>query len=456
VSEEGRPEKEAAGQETAAETPRSRLSEFFAELRRRRVFRALVVYAVASFAVLQVAEPVMHGLHLPDWVLSLIVVFLVLGFPLTVGLAWAFDLRTTGVERTRPAEAHPDGPPRSRVRLWLLLAGVAAGGGAVFALRWWLRSPPLPPSIAVLPFADMSPGKDQEYLSDGIAEEILITLSRVDGLRVAGRTSSFYFKGRNAKLADIRRELNVTSVLEGGVRRDGNRVRVTATIVNVADGFHAWSESWDRDVKDILAVESEIAHEVVEALKVRLLGGRRPTVPEPPRTTAEAHLHVLQGRQAFQRGSVADWARAVEAYERAVKADPGLSSAWAGLALALADYAQSRPTLEGLLAEKRRALEAADRAVVVGSAVPEAYVARGPLRGLHRGEWAEAQADVEKAMSLGGGGDAYAAYARVLGASSGGSSGPPSGSTREWPWSPTARSCGASAATPATRPSSGR
>lgn len=266
------------------------MGDFIAELRRRRVFRALVVYAVAAFAILQVVEPVMHGLHLPEWVLSFIVVLIGLGFPVTIGVAWAFDLKASGIERARSTEEHLGTPLRSRVRVWLLLLALAAvAAGTVFGLRWWLRGPPVPPSIAVLPFADLSPGKDQEYLSDGIAEEILTTLSRVDGLRIAGRTSSFYFKGKNARLADIGRELNVASVLDGGVRRDGNRIRVTATIVNVADGSQAWSESWDRDLNDILAVESEIAREVADAMKVRFLRARKPVMPDQPPPSRRAH-----------------------------------------------------------------------------------------------------------------------------------------------------------------------
>jgi TolB-like protein len=396
----------------------SRFGEFLGELRRRRVFRAFVVYAVASFAILQVVEPVMHGLHLPEWVLSLIVLLIALGFPLTIGLAWAFDLKTTGIERTRPAAEHPGVAPRSRALVALLLLGLGAvAAGAVFALRGWLRPPPVPPSIAVLPFADMSPGKDQEYLSDGIAEEILTTLYRVEGLRVAGRTSSFYFKGRNARLAEIGRELNVASVLEGGVRRDGNRIRITATIVNVADGYHAWSKSWDRDVGDILAVESEIAREVVDALKVRLLDAYRPA-PDGSPVNPDAHIHYLVAHSSFFHGSGADLRRALEAFEQAVALEPGYSRAWAGYALALAYDAEVRPTLEELLREKKRALEAAERAVATGPAVAEGYQVRGFLRAIHRREWAEGRVDIQRAIALGGSaGEGYGNLAPLLAAS---------------------------------------
>jgi TolB-like protein/Flp pilus assembly protein TadD len=400
------------------------LGDLLAEMKRRRVFRVMVGYGIFAFALLQVTEPIMHGAHLPDWVLTAVLVALAVGFPVAVILAWVFDLTAQGVKRT-PSMAASDAVSFSRGRLAMLLLGVAllaATPGAAWYL--WKQSgergqgtagPGATPSIAVLPFADLSPGKDQEYLSDGIAEEILDALSRVEGLRVAGRTSSFYFRGKGTRLADIGRELNVGAVLEGGVRRDGDRIRVTAKIVNVRDGLQTWSQRWDRDLKDILAVESEIAREVVEALEVRLLGGRRPTVPGPERTTAEAHLHVLKGREFFRRGSAADVARAVEEYERALKLDPNHSSAWAGLAMALDYDAELRPTVEALLSQKQRALEAADRAVATGPQVAEAYVVRANLRGLKRHEWAEAWADVEKARSLGAlGADGHHARARLL------------------------------------------
>ena len=196
----------------------SRIQHIYSELRRRRVLRALVGWAVLSFAVLQVVEPVMHALHLPDWVLTATVVVLAAGFPATAVLAWFFDLSAAGITRT------PDSPqdvlaPSSLSRRGAALAGlvvvsaVIGAGLAVVTLRTMDRHAPLARSIAVLPFADMSPSKDQEYLSDGIAEP---AIARVEGLRVAGRTSSFYFKGKNARVADIGRELNVGAVSRAG------------------------------------------------------------------------------------------------------------------------------------------------------------------------------------------------------------------------------------------------
>jgi serine/threonine-protein kinase len=381
-----------------------RLAGFLAELRRRRVIRALFGWAVVSFAALQVAEPLMHALDLKDWVLKVVVAVLAAGFPVAAILSWFFDLGPGGVTRTPEKEPGPtDVPPAQRKRVLVVLVGASAlvGAGVAFlALRSMDREPAGKPSMAVLPFADMSPGKDQEYLSDGIAEEIRSALSRVEGLRVAGRTSSAFFKGRNATLADIGRELDVGTVLEGGVRRDGDRLRITATILRTADGAQVWSASWDKGLKDILAVENEIAREVVEVLKVRLLGGGRPSVPGPQRTSAEAHLHELRGREAFLRGSVEDLRRAVAEYEASLKLDPGLAAAWAGLALALDYDAENEKELEGLLAKKRKAVDAAERAVAARPDAADGYFIRGTLRGIYRHEWKEARADVERGLAL--------------------------------------------------------
>ena len=214
-------------------------SDFVAELKRRRVIRALLGWGIASFAVLQVYEPVMHGLHLPEWTLSFVVVILGLGFPVTAALAWMFDLKASGIERTRPL-ANGDSPTDYRSRgarlaLPLGLGLAAATPGLVYFFVWpgpafrdagqATRPPQAPPSVAVLPFADMSEKHDQEYLADGVAEEILNTLAQVEGLKVIGRTSSFSFKGKDATLSVIGRTLHVGALLEGSVRREGGRVR---------------------------------------------------------------------------------------------------------------------------------------------------------------------------------------------------------------------------------------
>src|SRR5438067_1127199 len=229
------------------------------ELKRRRVFRALIAYGIAAFAVLQIVEPVMHGFHWPESVLSYVVLALAVGFPIVVALAWIFDVNQGRIERT------PGAPLRAPLAVALVGLGVlAAAPGLLWYFHFRTTGSALGASIAVLPFADMSPAKDQEYLSDGIAEEILNSLAQVDGLRVAGRTSSFSFKGKNEELPAIAEKLHVTNVLEGSVRKDGNHFRITAQLISATDGYHVWSKTFDKELSGIFAVQDEIARAVVD------------------------------------------------------------------------------------------------------------------------------------------------------------------------------------------------
>jgi len=376
------------------------------------VIRALLVWGVVAFAVLQVYEPVMHGLHLPEWTLSFVVVILGLGFPITAALAWVFDLKASGIERTRPAEEAGGGspvtsrPPRGRVLLLLGLGIAAAAPGLVYFFVWpgagrraaegsGARS--APPSIAVLPFADMSPQRDQEYFADGIAEEILNALAQVDGLRVVGRTSSFAFKGKNEDLAGIGQKLHVASVLEGSVRKEGSRVRINAQLINAADGYHLWSQTFDRELTGVFAVQDEIAKAVTHALALKLLPSRASPAVRPA-TDPEAYRLYLLARQLTQLGTVEAFDRAIVALRQAARVAPSDARVQAQLAFLLWQRAvigtgdMKKPNAE--------ALAMADQAVALGPDLPDAYVVRGLLRHMTTWDWAAARADEERALAL--------------------------------------------------------
>src|SRR5438477_1569618 len=238
---------------------------WFDELKRRRVFRTLIGYGIVAFAVLQIIEPVMHGLNLPEWVLSATVIGLGLGFPFALVLAWAFDVKGGRIERA--------GAPRGRLLVALVIAGVVLGAPGVAWYFWRTHrvaaAPAGPPSIAVLPFADLSPAKDQDWMCDGIAEEILDALSTVAGLRVAARSSSFQFKGKTAGVREMAAALGVSTLLEGSVRKIGDRLRVSAHLVS-AEGYELWSDKFDRSVSDAFAFQEEIARSVLAALRLRV------------------------------------------------------------------------------------------------------------------------------------------------------------------------------------------
>jgi TolB-like protein len=381
-----------------------------AELNRRRVFRALILYGVVAFAVLQIAEPVMHGMHWPDSVLSYIVVLLAFGFPVVVGLAWVFDVKASGVERSASGAAARTlrGAP-----LALALAGIGALAAAP-GLSWYFfvrgramtaTDAPAPakptaqatPSIAVLPFADMSPQKDQDYLSDGIAEEILNSLAQIEGLRVIGRTSSFSFKGKNEDLRGIGEKLGATNLLEGSVRKSGARIRITAQLVDAARGSHLWSQAYDRDLTDIFAVQDEIAKAVVAALTPKLLergsGGQERRTSNP-----EAYRLYLLGRQFENRGSVDGNRRAIEAYQKAIALDPDYARAWMRFAWAQGWRSDLAESVAGHMEMTDRALAAADKTLALDPTA-EGFTIRGTLRYNLKWDWTGARADYESALA---------------------------------------------------------
>jgi TolB-like protein len=269
--------------------------QFISELKRRRVLNSLMIWGIVAFAVLQVYEPVMHGLHLPEWTLSFVVVALAFGFPITATLSWLFDIKLSGIETTRPAlEAGGGSSADSRlqgIRLLLVLVGLGAAvaiPGLVYFFAWHgatgrsaeaAGADPAAkgmPSIAVLPFADMSPQKDQQYLADGFAEEMLNALAQVEGLHVTGRIAPVSFKGMSEDPRAIGQMLKVDAVLTGSVRREGKRIRICTALVNVANGYQLWSKVFERDLLAVFAAEEEIAREAAEAIQVRLLPGRAP------------------------------------------------------------------------------------------------------------------------------------------------------------------------------------
>jgi len=389
-----------------------------AELKRRRVFRALVGYGIAAFAVLQIIEPVMHGLHWPEAVLSFVVVALALGFPLVVALAWVFDVKAGRIERTVPAAG------LRGVRLAAVITGIGVLAAAP-GLAWYLflrpgvRSSPsdeamrakldaVPPasdiravpSIAVLPLVNLSRDPDQEYFADGLAEELLNLLAKVPGLHVAGRTSSFSFKGKNEDLRAIGQKLNVKTVLEGSVQRAGDRLRITTQLINAADGYHVWSETYDRKLTDVFAVQDEIARSVVAALKVQLLPERAAGL-ERPATNPDAYAQVLLGRHLIVRGSLQGYQLALAAFRKAVELDPKYAPAWAGVAIASFHVGEGVGWhLDSRENDFARTLAAADKAIELGPDLADGYAARGYVRVLKTTDWAGARADLARAIAL--------------------------------------------------------
>jgi TolB-like protein len=355
---------------------------FLAELKRRHVFRIAAVYGGVGFVVVQAADVFVPALHLPPWILSAVAFLVVLGFPVACVIAWAFELGPEGLVRTEAAEAEeieaivaqPAG------RRWP--AGLAALAGVVLiALSgWWLatgriRGTGSYDSIAVLPFANLSGAEELEYFSDGLAEEILNALAGVEDLRVAARTSSFAFKGTSADIRAIADSLGVETVLEGSVRRSGDRVRITVQLIDAGHGFHLWSDEYDRELRDVFATQDEIAAAVTEALLPRLRPEDAPTTRGGTHDVAAYDVY-LKGREKWRTRDVALLREAIDDFRASVELDPGFALAWSGLADAIDALAWRDVGAVGLLPEGRLA---ALRALALDPEMAEAWVSAGIL-----------------------------------------------------------------------------
>jgi adenylate cyclase len=276
---------------------------FFAELQRRKVYSVAVAYVVGGWALAQGIAQVLPVFDIPIWVVRLVVVLIVLGFPVALMLAWFFDFTRYGIVRTPNRAAQPR---------------IDAVDPSVSQEK----------SIAVLPFKDLSAGRERDYLGEGIAEEILTALSKVDNLRVAARRSSFWFKDRDAELNEVASKLNVDHVVEGSIRRDGNRIRVTAELTECGKGFTLWSETFEREFQGIFALQDEITCAIVDALKLKL-----EIAPATTRAhSMEAYDLYLQGLFLSDKSTEEALRKSLQFFGRALEKDPRFARAWTGIA----------------------------------------------------------------------------------------------------------------------------
>jgi adenylate cyclase len=366
---------------------------FLKELMRRNVLRIGMAYLVVAWILIQIVNNVAAPLNLPHWTPTFMIVLLGVGFPIALIIAWAFELTPQGVKRT---DALMTPPPRS------IPAEEALRPAAISTV----------PSLAVLPFVNMSPDKDQEYFSDGLTEELLNKLARLSGLQVTGRTSSFHYKGRNEDIRTIGENLSVANVLEGSVRKSGNKLRITAQLIEARNGYHLWTETYDREIDDIFAIQDEIAEGVARALAVTLGVGDLGRV-EGMTHNVEAYEAYLRGASIYTGKLTRDWLRSnIDALERAVRIDPSFAIAWARLALQynwFARYDSAVSAAEWL----RKAAQALAHAVELApdSAEVLSQLARAAIA---RRDWAEAARIYRRALDLHGDGSLAFAYGDFL------------------------------------------
>ena len=382
-------------------------TSFFSELKRRNVYKVAVAYIVGGWALSQGIAQVFPVFDVPNWAIRFVVLLIIVGLPVALVLVWAFEITPQGIKRTETADAMPQ-PGRQKNNAWIyvVVVGTIVSIGLFFLGRYTAgnaasrnseAASALPQkSIAVLPLVNESGDPKDEYFSDGLSEELIAALAQISGLRVIGRSSSFRFKDRKEEPKAIGEKLGVGTLLDGTVRKQGDRVRIVAELVNAADGIQLWTRTFDRQLKDIFAVQQEIAEAVAESLKVKLFG-----IQENPSQIAtnnvEAHNAYLQGHFHLLRRNAEDFRKAIDYYDQAIELDPLYALAFAERAEAwafLGDLTGQRPTAYP------KARSDAERAVAIAPALAEARAALGWVRCLADWRFAEGLAELKRAKEL--------------------------------------------------------
>ncbi len=395
----------------------------FAELKRRNVFRVGVAYLLLGWVVLQAADFALDLIDAPNWIIQVFFIAGLAGLPVALFFAWAFEITPEGIKRESEVDRSRSITPRTGRRLdraiivFLALALALVLGERFFqadgkhggATRQATSGPPEgrgeapdaaneTKSVAVLAFENMSTDAENEYFADGISEEILNVLSGLDDLRVIARTSAFSFKDSGATVAEIAEKLDVGYVVEGSVRKAGNRVRVTAQLIESGSESNLWSDVYDRDLDDIFAVQDEIARAIAEELQVRLTPDQRRRLVDAPTDNIEAYNQYLLGRQLWHSRNIHNLRASAQALSEAVALEPEFAEAWAALADALVlipeyDPLRSTDTIPA-------ARDAVNRALELKPELPQALVTRGYLRFMHDYDWENAEKDLLRALDL--------------------------------------------------------
>jgi len=378
---------------------------FFTELKRRNVSKVAVAYAVVGWLLIQIATQVFPFLEIPNWAIRLVILLTALGFPVALIIAWAFELTPEGIKRTEAADAAGQ---RSRGGIWIAVVVVAAmlSLGLFFLGRYTAgnATPRLHEaatviphkSIAVLPLLNESGDPKDEYFSDGLSEELIAALAQISGLKVIGRSSSFRFKDRTEEPKTIGKKLGVSSLLEGTVRKQGDRVRIVAELINAADGIEVWTRTFDRELKDIFAVQQEIARAVAESLRVTLLGSEEKSA-QMATNSVEAHNAYLQGHFYSVRRNAEDYRKAIDYFDQAIQLDPSY-------ALAYAERSEVWTVMGDLTGQRSTAFSKArsdaEKAVAIAPSLAEAHAALGWVRAFTEWKFAEGLSELQRAKEL--------------------------------------------------------
>jgi adenylate cyclase len=356
---------------------------FFGELKRRNVYKVAVAYAIVGWLLVQIATQVFPFLEIPNWVVRLVIALVAIGFPISLIIAWAFELTPGGIKRTEDVDlAASTRQPRKHSWIFVVIVGAALSVGLFFIGRHIGRTTAgaagieLPAkSIAVLPFENQNRDPDTDYLSDGIPESIINSLSQLPNLKVMSRNSVFHFKGKDMDAQAVAKELKVQAVLTGRMTQRGDGLSISVELINAQDNSEIWGQQYNRKLADVFAVQEEIAKEIAEKLRLKLTGAERQQLAKRPTENLKAFQYYLQGRVYRQRSTREDLMTAIRYYERAIEEDRNYALAYAGLSDAygsLGAYGYIAP-IEG----RRKAEEAARKALVLDDNLAEAHAALG-------------------------------------------------------------------------------
>jgi TolB-like protein/Flp pilus assembly protein TadD len=361
------------------------MKNFFAELKRRNVYKVAVAYAVVSWLLIQIATQVFPFFEIPNWAVRLVVLLLIIGFPVALIFSWAYEITPEGIKlesEIDPARSIARKTGRKIVAFTAVAAAIAAGLFVFQLVRTRSTTSEsadastIPKkSIAVLPFDNLSEDKSNAYFAEGVQDEILTRLAKVADLKVISRTSTQHFKSAPENLPEIAKQLGVSNILEGSVQKAGEQVRVNVQLINALNDTHLWADTFDRKLTDIFAVESEIAKTIAESLQAKITGSEKTAISKKPTENPEAHELYLKGRYFWNRRSTASLRKAGDYFQQAIDLDPNYALAYAGLA----DVHSLLPVYAGTAPKDDvpTALAAARKAVELDSNLAEAHTSLG-------------------------------------------------------------------------------
>src|SRR5882724_22540 len=311
---------------------------FFAELKRRNVYKVAVAYVVAGWALAQGIAQVFPVFDVPNWIVRLIVLLIIIGFPIALFLAWAFEITPEGVKRTEDVDPAVEGRTKSRAWIYIVIVGALFSTGLFMLGRYGFRekdsssNQPLAKSIAVLPFCNLSRDPDNEYFAAGMQDEIITRLAQISDLKVISCSSTQRYNGRAENLRQIASELGVTNILEGSVQKANDEVHVNVQLLNALTDSHLWADTFDRKLTDVFGVETEIAKTVADTLRAKLTGREAVTLSARPTENSAAHELYLKGRFFWNKRDTNDLEKALTYFQQAAKEDPNYALAWSGIA----------------------------------------------------------------------------------------------------------------------------